>query len=111
MRQQPERRSAAEWAQLVGAWKASGLPLKAFAARQRLKPATLSWWKWKLGSSTQASEPVVSRLLPVEVVGADIEATEDGWELRGRGDFVLRVDSPLTDSQLELLLSFLVTDA
>lgn len=43
-------RSEEEWQRLVGGWRASGLPCRAFAAQLGVHPKTLTWWAWRLGS-------------------------------------------------------------
>ena len=40
-----------EWKRRVARWRDSGLTAKEFAAREGLKAATLSFWRWKLGAS------------------------------------------------------------
>jgi hypothetical protein len=42
------RRSAQDWAALVGELDASGLSVSHFAARQGLSARTLAWWRWKV---------------------------------------------------------------
>lgn len=46
------RRSAAEWQVLVSGWRASRMSRRAFAAAHGVDPQTLSWWAWRLGSSS-----------------------------------------------------------
>ena len=43
------RGSREAWEDRVEQWRKSGLTAAAFAAELGIKPATLSWWKWKLG--------------------------------------------------------------
>jgi hypothetical protein len=45
MRSTPE-----EWAARVTRWKDSGRTAKEFAAEIGVRPDTLKWWKWRLGS-------------------------------------------------------------
>lgn len=45
-----KRLERGEWLRLAQAWKRSGLPCEEFAKREGVKPATLSWWAWKLRS-------------------------------------------------------------
>jgi hypothetical protein len=40
-----------EWQRRVARWRDSGLTAKEFAAREGLKTATLSFWRWKLSAS------------------------------------------------------------
>lgn len=44
------------WVRRVAGWESSGLTCREYAARAGLKPATLAWWKWKLGRGS-ATEP------------------------------------------------------
>lgn len=44
------RRSAGQWAELVGAWESSGLSAEAFASERGLGAGTLRWWKAELES-------------------------------------------------------------
>lgn len=47
------RRSAHEWEEIVGRWRASGLSARAFAAQHELKSSTLSWWRAQLGKRSK----------------------------------------------------------
>lgn len=51
------RRSAEEWRELVGAWRASGESRQQFASRHEVHPQTLSWWAWRLGSRGEQGVP------------------------------------------------------
>lgn len=50
-------RRAEEWQQLVGEWRGSGLPCKAFASARGVHPHTLSWWAWRLESRSPRRGP------------------------------------------------------
>ena len=39
------------WRAHLTAWAESGLTCKAYAAKARVNPRTLSWWKSKLGEA------------------------------------------------------------
>lgn len=56
------KHSRGEWAKLVGDWRESGEAADALAARRGIKPKTLQWWAWNLGSAQP--EPV----RPFEVI-------------------------------------------
>lgn len=43
-----ERRSAAQWSELVSQWRASGETARAFCERRGLKTSTFSWWQREL---------------------------------------------------------------
>jgi transposase len=49
-----ERADREIWAKRVERWKDSGLSAKEFAAEIGVKPSTLSWWKWQLGTKAEA---------------------------------------------------------
>ena len=66
------KRSREEWAALVAKWKGSGASLETFAEPLGIRPRTLQWWAWRLGSTSATSEPARHedvRLLPVTVRG------------------------------------------
>lgn len=47
-----------------------------FAARERLDPQQLRWWKWQLGRSATATAPKRATLVPVHVVPVRPKAVE-----------------------------------
>jgi len=94
------RRSAAEWAALVQAWTRSGLSARDFAVERGLSPTTLSWWKWRLAKGRAETEAV--ELIPVEVIGEDVDSGE-GWELRTATGH-LRVHGALRGTELRVVL-------
>ena len=60
------------WQAHVAAWTTSGLTCKAYAAKVRVNPRTLTWWKSKLG---QAATPATFVEVTSQVaVSADAEA-------------------------------------
>lgn len=65
-----ERDKRETWSALVNEWRRSGLTAKAFATRHRIKPTTLAWWKWKLGSepAPKASRGASEALTPLTFV-------------------------------------------
>ena len=62
------RATRGEWAARVARWERSGLTRAQFAARERIKPRTLSFWKWKLRAAGTAS-PAAQAVRFVELVG------------------------------------------
>ncbi|MCY1071347.1 hypothetical protein OV090_41780 [Nannocystis sp. RBIL2] len=42
------RATEATWRRRVDGWSASGETCKEYAARIRVNPHTLGWWKWRL---------------------------------------------------------------
>lgn len=80
------RRSAAEWADEVSAWRRSGKSAAGYARSRGLKATTLTWWAWKLEREGTAREVAL-----VEVVAADAAMQpEAGWELVTAGGHQLR---------------------
>jgi hypothetical protein len=57
------------WAARVARWTSSGLSAAAFAARERVNPRTLTYWRWRLRVDGPAALPTACRGAPfVEVV-------------------------------------------
>lgn len=63
------RETRATWAARVARWRDSGLPAAAFAARERINPRTLTYWRWRLRTDRTVTLPSPRRPAPfVEVV-------------------------------------------
>ena len=60
-----ERASREVWAKRVERWQDSGLTAKEFAAELDVSPNSLTFWKWKLRQSNNATDPRPSRKLDV----------------------------------------------
>lgn len=60
-----KRRSRQEWAEIVGQWERSGMSLKAFAKKNRMKRSTLSWWAWEIRRKASGQERPL--FMPVQV--------------------------------------------
>lgn len=74
------RRTAAEWADEVRAWRRSGKTAAGYARRRGLKATTLSWWAWKLERDGIVDRTAEVEL--VEVIATDVATQPDaGWEL------------------------------
>ena len=65
------RRTAAEWADEVRAWRRSGKTAAGYARRRGFKATTLSWWAWKL-----ERDGILDRTADVERV--EVVATKRG---------------------------------
>lgn len=111
-----KRRSAAQWARLVKAWKKSGETAAEFAASRGVTGQTLTWWKWRLSHRadlTRVDEPAEReemRLVAVQVEPprAGAEATA-AWELiTARGD-ILRVYAGTASSELVAVVQVIVS--
>ena len=59
-REKAARRSAAEWAAEVAAWKRSGSTAREYALAQGISPATLGWWSSRGGAGRVPSIATVS---------------------------------------------------
>lgn len=111
----PGRRSAREWANLVAAWKRSGLTAKEFASSHQLSANSLSWWAWRLRRpvARRTSPPAGLRLARVDVVGPVPGESENAESMRARWELAtsrgtLRVHGPLDDELLAAVLEMLV---
>lgn len=51
------RETRATWATRVARWTSSGLTAAAFAARERINPRTLTYWRWRLRADRTATWP------------------------------------------------------
>lgn len=51
------RDTRATWAARVARWTRSGLSASAFAARERVNPRTLTYWRWRLRTDPGAAVP------------------------------------------------------
>lgn len=110
-RKRAPSRTRNEWAELIKAWKASGLTAAQFAARHGLKAKALSTWRWRLRKEPQRlSDAATPRLVQVSV--ADLLGSGDAetgrWELTTPDGHRLRMLSPASGGELELLLGVLV---
>jgi transposase len=48
-----ERASQETWSKRVERWKDSGMTAVQFAAETGISPSSLTWWRWRLGSSAR----------------------------------------------------------
>jgi hypothetical protein len=100
------------WLERIRRWEQSGLTAGEFAAKVGVKEGTLRHWKWQLGWEARGSrQPVPAppkvRLLPVRVKRPVGDVCSSSWEIRAPSGPVLRVEGPLTERQLELVLAAL----
>jgi transposase len=49
------RSTREQWAERVARWRESGLPAAKFASDIGVSARSLTWWKWRLGSSRRAA--------------------------------------------------------
>jgi hypothetical protein len=67
------RETRATWAARVARWTSSGLTAAAFAARERINPRTLTYWRWRLRADGATALPSPRRAAPfVEVVVPEV---------------------------------------
>ena len=104
-----ERGTREVWAKRVKQWKESGLTAKQYGAEAGVKPETLVWWKWHLGSLKRDAErrsstgDGVSRSARPQSSGA-----QRGRRGMGRDEYVERGRSPgspeaaMTDDRIPL---------
>ncbi|WP_434424126.1 IS66 family insertion sequence element accessory protein TnpA [Nannocystis pusilla] len=88
------------WRPRVAAWSASGLPCKDFAAKAKLNPRTLAWWKSKLKTRDGAMETFVEVTKQLEVTAA----TEAGSIELVVGRVVIRVRGQVEAGTLKRVL-------
>lgn len=90
------------WRAQVTAWAKSGLTCKAFAAKARINPRTLSWWKSKLGDAAVPAsfvELTSQVVATVEPEGGVVELAVGRVLVRVRG----RVDADALRRVLDVL--------
>jgi len=105
----PRRRSAREWARLVGEWKKSGQTVEDFAKKRGLPARRLSWWKWRLGGLARSGADGL-RLVPVVVEPpapgpGSMPAAE--WEVVTAGGHVLRLRGAVAATDMAVVLATL----
>lgn len=106
------RRSRREWAQVVGAWKRSGLSATEFGKRRRVLPATLKWWRWRLGKAGLPG-PVSAAPAPEFIEVAVVPSSERGRERRPvvaielPGEIVIRVENGCDEETLRRVVTVL----
>lgn len=109
---QGKRRSAAQWAETIDRWKASGLSSAAFAEREGVKARTLVWWSCELrrrGVGSKRSDPGNVRgrsaFSEVRVVErTDAMAGPAQLEVVARGGRVIRVVGQVDGRALRTVL-------
>ncbi len=113
-----KRRSAAEWSEIVSAWRASGLALGTYAARHGLNAGTLGWWRTQVskGRVTPASKRQVKTsslarrsARPSKAVFAEVKVTPvrpatGRIEVVARSGHVVRIEGVVDPSALRSVL-------
>jgi len=67
-RVKPATRGAARWVKRVERLERSGLSIRTFAAREGLKPGSLSFWKWKLAQPGRKVRTGATQVAPLQFV-------------------------------------------
>ena len=94
------RESREAWARRVARWVKSGLSADAFAAREGVKPRTLAWWRWRLGSTAPATALIKRDVAFVEVQPIVAEAAPERIEVALVNGRVVRVPTAFDDNAL-----------
>lgn len=77
------------WRAHVAAWATSGLTCKTYAAKARINPRTLTWWKSKLGAAASAFVEVTAQVAAAtepEVGVLEVVVGRSLLRVRGRVD-------------------------
>jgi hypothetical protein len=103
------RETRATWAARVARWTSSELTAAAFAARERINPRTLTYWRWRLRADGTAALPSPSRATPfVEVVvPEDARDTPAGVEIVLPAGYRVRLTEPVGAATLRTVLDVL----
>lgn len=109
-RKNQTRRSAAEWADVVRAWRRSGETAATYARGRNFKSATLSGWTWKLTRDGVVERPGGEVDLVEVAVVDDATQPEAGWELTTSDGHLLRGSAAMSVELAEALVRALVED-
>ena len=96
---------AAEWAKRVERWKRSGLSAEEFSAREGLRAARLSWWRWYLSRKEphrDVAAPSKPQFVPARVVErGDTKPVSSCLEV---GDVIAKLQRGWPQSRISELL-------
>lgn len=100
--------SRAEWVQRLEKWKRSGLSMREFAEKERLRFRSLEWWSWRLRAdaavaSSTALMPTAAKATFVELKAEPVAAPQ--FEIVLSNGRVVRVPSAFDDASLSRLLT------
>lgn len=108
------RDTRATWAKRVGAWKASRLTAKEFAAKHDLRAGTLAWWAWRLGTARRggkSTEIAVRReraaVEPLTFVEMTSSLAQEPLEIVLRNELRVRVFASFDEAALVRVLDVL----
>ncbi len=91
------RETRATWAARVARWTSSELTAAAFAARERINPRTLTYWRWRLRADGTAAL----------VVPEDARDTPAGVEIVLPAGYRVRLTEPVGAATLRTVLDVL----
>ncbi len=86
--QAKQRRSAAEWSELVTQWEASDVSTTAFAARHGVGASSLYWWRHKLAEIPSGAKQSASASSSVVLKGTGQPVAFTEIRVAGRAEFV-----------------------
>lgn len=101
------RRTRAEWREILVRLSESGLSVRDFARREGLCYESLSWWRWKLGSSRADPAPLESeapQFLQLELTHSHSAAFDSIFEISLPGEITVRVSSGFDSVELQRLI-------
>jgi hypothetical protein len=103
------RETRATWAARVARWTSSGLTAAAFAARERINPRTLTYWRWRLRADGTAALPSPRRAAPfVELVVPEVaHDAPAGLEIVLPTGYRVRLTEPVVAATLRTVLDVL----
>jgi hypothetical protein len=90
------------WQRRVARWRASGLTAREFSRRHGLRPATLSWWKWRLAQDGEAPAAITPAVIELRAAAV----TDNRFEIV-LGDRSVRVPPSFDADALGRLLAAL----
>jgi hypothetical protein len=98
------------WAARVERWRQSGLSATTFARRERCNPRTLTYWRWRLGTTAAgpARRPPAPPVSFVEVVAVpSTGAGEAPVEVVLPAGYRVRLTAEVTPTLLQTVLTVL----
>jgi len=104
------RRSRAEWEEIIRTFEASGEPLQSFCAKRRIRPETLTWWRWRLrasSKSTTSRRRTDVRLVPVDVILPTAAPARPSTIVIAVSDVEVRVETGTDPAYLGMLVAAL----
>ena len=108
------------WGRRVERWRRSGLSAQRFAAREGVRAATLTWWRWRLGQESASAESSQRRaserrtivpadfveLIPTAQAGAE-RSHGGGFEVKLSSGYRVRIGDGFSGEALTRLLDVL----